>query len=213
MINIKTNSITSAVKLAYFYLLRSKEIPNDKELIKEDSAVISISNIAKEPFVISIVDRKLSCNYDWKKYFPDIDTKKIKEELEYWEDEFIGKRKMKTMIDYLRNYPQSRRAIVSFWHDSYRGPNDKCSCITYLYFRLRNNKLEMHSHVRANNLFFLVFLDIVILSQFQKLVANKLGLDVGDYVHFIDSLHFYHKESVLIKKQVKYMNISSVWKK
>jgi len=213
MIIIKTNSIISAVKLAYFDLLNSKNIPNDQDLIKEDSAIISISNVDKEPLVINIVGKKILCDYNWRKYFPDIDIKKIKKEIKYWEKEFIEKRKIKIIINYLRNYPQSRRAIVNFWHDNHKNLNNKCTCITYLYFRLINNKLEMHSHVRANNLFILVFVDMVILSQFQKIVAKELGLDVGKYIHFVDSFHFYHKEDVLIKKQIKYMNLSSVWKK
>ena len=70
----------------------------------------------------------------------------------------------------------------------------------------------MHSHMRANNASFLLFMDMRILMGVQSFVARKLDVSVGSYVHFIDSLHIYEAERYHVIQQEKLISHATLWK-
>jgi len=211
MIIIKSKNIVSSTKKSFFELLEKKDRPSDDELLREDFAIICIEQ-PEFGHILNIGSKMIECNLNWWHFFPAIDMEIIESELKYWHEELIRNRKIVKIENYIKNNRQSRRMIVSFWNDRFRNINSKkCSCITYVYFRIVNEKLEMHSHARANNMFFLVFVDLVILSQIQKILARRLNLECGKYVHFVDSLHFYRKDIKEINKQAVYMKNSKFW--
>ena len=115
------------------------------------------------------------------------------------------------MIRYLRLYPLSKRGIILFWDDKYRDLSKSSICEVAAFFRIKNGLLEMHSHMRANNAAFLLFMDMRILMSVQRIVAKELGIGVGDYIHFVDSLHIYEVEKDLAIKQSKLITTSPLW--
>src|SRR3972149_1715516 len=213
MIITLEDTIKNAVKETFIKLYKNRFVTTDPELWKEESATIVVTNTKKEEIDIKILEKKLSTKYNFQKHFPFIDKKIVQVELDYWATEFINAPRLDQVREYLKNNLQSKRAIINLWNDEFRDLNLSCPCATYLYFRKKGKFLEMHSHMRANNTSFLLFMDMYLLSGIHKYLAESLNLVRGSYIHFVDSLHFYRKELKSVRKQYTFMNYSNEWKK
>lgn len=64
-------------------------------------------------------------------------------------------------------------------------------CNNMLRFSIRNNKLQLMNVVRSNDIVFGLPYDIHFFTLLQELVAARLGVELGNYVHVVDSLHLY----------------------
>jgi len=67
-------------------------------------------------------------------------------------------------------------------------------CLQSVWFRIQDHKLNMNVRFRSNDLFKAAFPNMVALTELQALVAQKLDVGVGDYVHLSDSMHIYGKD-------------------
>lgn len=177
----------------------------DPELIAEDSAVIVIKQNNNLKNWVNIKNGIFDCTDEYKSFSPFVDPKLIEIEKEYWREELFLNGQVDGIVEYLREYPLSKRAIILLWKDQYRNLSDKCSCTTSIFFRRKGDELEVHTSVRANNASFFLFLDSSFIIAVQEYVASKLGLKMGDYVHFINSLHMYKSEKELVEKTYEYL--------
>src|SRR5213595_1649095 len=59
---------------------------------------------------------------------------------------------------------------------------------------IRNEKLELHTHMRANDVWLGVPYDVFAFTQLQQSVARALHRQVGQYVHHATSLHLYERD-------------------
>ncbi|MBP9798225.1 hypothetical protein KBC70_03710 [Candidatus Woesebacteria bacterium] len=212
MITGQYHSILQATKSVFSSLYETSKEPNDLELIKESSAAIEV-DLDNSESCIELQNHRFTYNLNYRDYFPYVDDKIIKLELDYWYSEFIMPPRLNNLISYLKENRLSKRAIINFWDDKHRDLDTGAPCTTNMFFRVDGKRLNCHSHMRANNASFLLFMDMHMLSGIQALVAKELGLKTGMYVHFVDSLHFYKKESENIDKQYKFINESDIWKK
>lgn len=64
-------------------------------------------------------------------------------------------------------------------------------CNNMLRFSIRNNKLNLMNIVRSNDIVFGLPYDIHFFTLLQELVASRLDVEIGNYVHVVDSLHLY----------------------
>src|SRR5690606_23614249 len=101
-----------------------------------------------------------------------------------------------------------RQCVVSLWtpHDlvmsamkSKQRPKDIPCTLTWKFYA-RNGKLNMCVDMRSNDLVLGMPYDIFAFTCIQRLIANELGVDVGDYVHTVGSLHLYEKHYELGKE-------------
>jgi thymidylate synthase len=76
-----------------------------------------------------------------------------------------------------------------FDNASYEGKDTPCNNV--IFFKVRNNKLEMTVCNRSNDLHYGVFTNLVQFSTIQEVIAAWLGIEVGTYTQFTDSLHVY----------------------
>lgn len=177
----------------------------DPELLAEDSAAVLIKRSNGFKNWVTIKDRGFCCTEAYKEFSPYVDSKIIEVEKEYWAEELFKKKRVDEIVEYLKEFPLSKRAIILLWRDGYRDLSNKCSCSTSIFFRRKGNKLEMHSNVRANNASFLLFLDSSFMLAVQEYVASNLKIEAGDYIHFVDSLHLYRTEEKYIKSTYNYL--------
>ena len=211
MIYVNDSSYVSAAKKAFLALLDSGRVPNDATVLKEDSALIEISDISQNDGSLDVGPRGLSYSFDLKKYYPNSPTD-TKMEMTHWNGEFIRSGKVKKVIAHLRSNPSSRRAIIDLWASKYSKNLDKPAvCVSQLYFRMIDGKLDMHSHSRANDAYRLLMMDMQVMMTIQKTVADKLGVKPGRFVHFVDSLHLYKRDVADIKGQQIFMAESNIW--
>jgi hypothetical protein len=210
-------TISETVKEAYVELLgkliahSSKH--DDPELYREDVAVAHIRGESETGPAITLENGAIKDTFPYSEYFPHVTPELVDLELRYRNRQFIEERRLAEIVSYLRANPLSKRAITLLWQDEYRDLSKGASCEIAAFFRLKDGRLEMHTHMRANNASFLLFMDMRILTGIQRLVAKSLGVPAGDYVHFIDSLHIYETERAAVLKQAEIVATSEAWQK
>ena len=210
-------TISETVKEAYVELLGKLLVQSSKhddpELYREDVAVAHIRGDSETGPPITLENGVIHDAFPYPEYFPHVTPELVDLEMRYWNQQFLGERKLSELVGYLRANPLSKRAIILFWEDKYRDLSKGAVCEIAAFFRLKDGRLEMHTHMRANNASFLLFMDMRMLSGVQRLAAKSLGVPVGDYVHFIDSLHVYETERSAVLRQAELVLKSEAWKK
>lgn len=91
----------------------------------------------------------------------------------------------------------TRRAVVTVWDDDLDLANDSLHdypCTVSLGFQIRDGKLNMRTHMRSNDLWLGYPYDLFQFTTLQRAVAAFLELPVGEYVHFVDSMHVYERD-------------------
>jgi thymidylate synthase len=92
--------------------------------------------------------------------------------------------------------PGSRQAVVTLWNparDNIEGKHDY-PCTLSLQFRIREERLELTTCMRSNDVWWGWSYDLFQFTQLQHTVANCIGVEVGHYVHFANSLHIYERD-------------------
>ncbi|MEQ8688731.1 MAG: thymidylate synthase [Imperialibacter sp.] len=97
---------------------------------------------------------------------------------------------------------ESRRAVLSFY-DPNNGldPNLKdVACTCTIQFLIRENRLNAITYMRSNDVIWGLPYDVFFFTMLQEILAYKLGVEVGDYYHFVGSLHLYKRHFGLAEK-------------
>ena len=180
-----------------FRYLRNASQSNDDELLYEQPACVEVKEFSDESSVsLDLINQTLVYDYNWRLLFEQVKPELITEEIRYWNNELFGDdKRFDTIVDYLRNNLESKRAIVQFWKDEYRNLNGPAACLAAVFFRVDGDKLHIHTHARASNASFLFFMDMQVMRAFQIAVADQIGKRTGDFVFFTDSLHAYKTEA------------------
>lgn len=209
MLYVTANNLGDAYGAALSRLMSESRRHEDPEIIREDVATVVVTGgrpltdtLKRDEF------GRLIDPFPYAACFPHVAAELIEKEMRCWNDLFVASGRLDGLISYLLQYPLSKRAIIPFWEDRFRDLSVESPCEIAVSFRLKSRLLEMHTHVRANNAAFLLLMDMRVLMGVQRLVAEALGVGVGDYVHFIDSLHVYEAELAETKKIYEIMSQS-----
>ena len=102
------------------------------------------------------------------------------------------------VIEMLKTSPDSRRLLVSAWN-----PEDIPSmalppCHTMFQFYVADGKLSCQLYQRSADVFLGVPFNIASYALLTHLIANEVGLEVGEFVHTLGDAHLYlnHLEQV-----------------
>ncbi|MHA1368756.1 MAG: thymidylate synthase [Promethearchaeota archaeon] len=94
----------------------------------------------------------------------------------------------------LKKHPISRRIQAITWRP-YTDPfRDDPPCLQRLWFRVKNNKLILQTSWRSRDLFKAWQSNVNAMIRIQKMIAEKLDLEIGEYVDFSNALHVYGKD-------------------
>jgi len=105
--------------------------------------------------------------------------------------------KRSDQVDYvvakLKDNPNTRHAAISIydakeWED-YR--NDT-PCTYAIQFTIINNKLNMSVYMRSNDLWYGFCNDQYQFSSLQRMIAERLSMDLGWYYHHAHNMHIYN---------------------
>lgn len=100
------------------------------------------------------------------------------------------------VVNLLRREPNSRRAVISLW-DSVNDMNSEhppCACI--IQFMIRQGKLDAIAFFRSNDSWMAVLPDMIAMTRLASMIAEKLKVPVGQYIHFSASYHLYEPDIV-----------------
>lgn len=103
-------------------------------------------------------------------------------------------------VDLLERDPSSRQAVCVIWNEKdLRHAGDK-PCTVFMQFLVRKSPtgefdaLELHTHMRSQDVWLGVPYDVFMFTQLQHTVASELRLPVGRFVHHVTSLHIYERD-------------------
>ncbi|WUH97684.1 thymidylate synthase [Spirillospora sp. NBC_00431] len=88
----------------------------------------------------------------------------------------------------------TRRAVVQLWDPArdHRGHKD-VPCTLGYWFVLRDERLDMHTMMRSQDLWLGFCYDIFAATVLHELMAGWVGTGLGDYHHHVGSLHLYQE--------------------
>ena len=95
------------------------------------------------------------------------------------------------IIKKLKEKPYSRRAQAITWRPLVDPFHIDPPCLQRIYMRVKDDKLIMQTTWRSRDLFRAWEANVNGMIRIQKYVADQLGLEMGHYVDFSNSLHIY----------------------
>lgn len=106
-------------------------------------------------------------------------------------------------LDVLYRDPTTRRAVITIWNEKDLTHHGDRPCTVFLQFLVRDNgygpALELHTHMRSQDVWLGVPYDIFMFTQLQHTAAYILGLPTGQFVHHATSLHIYETDVLKIE--------------
>lgn len=108
------------------------------------------------------------------------------------------------VIQLLRKKKDSRQAIIQIFDaNDLKGKYKDIPCTCTLQFFLRNNKLSLVVNMRSNDVFLGLPHDVFAFTMIQEYAAAILNCDLGEYKHFVGSLHLYEKNKVDARSYIR----------
>ncbi|MFX0033266.1 MAG: thymidylate synthase [Candidatus Hodarchaeota archaeon] len=95
------------------------------------------------------------------------------------------------IIQKLKEKPHSRRAQAITWRPLVDPFHVDPPCLQRIYMRVKDGKLLMQTTWRSRDLFRAWEANVNGMIRIQKLVADELGVELGHYLDFSNSLHIY----------------------
>lgn len=96
------------------------------------------------------------------------------------------------VVDLLRRDPDTRQAVLTIWNgQEHAALSRDVPCTLAVKFRIRNDALDVHTIMRSNDVVLGVPYDWWMMSRLGLSVASVLGVEPGQYVHTVDSMHLY----------------------
>jgi len=101
---------------------------------------------------------------------------------------------IENIIAKLKENSHTRRAQAITWRPYIDPYSEDPPCLQRLFFRVKNNKLILQTSWRSRDLFKAWEPNVNGMIRIQKSVADELGIEVGEYIDFCNSLHIYGKD-------------------
>jgi len=91
----------------------------------------------------------------------------------------------------LKKCGYTRRAVASTWQPWHDLGIADPACLQYFWFRIQDRKLNMNIHIRSNDAYKAGFMNMYAFTEVQQWMADRLGVEVDEYIHIADSFDIY----------------------
>lgn len=131
----------------------------------------------------------------------------------------FGFDQLEKAYDALQNVPESRQVVIQIYDvekdfpiDNGRPRNNDIPCNICSLLKVRDKKLEWSQIMRSNDILLGMPYNFVQFTSLQEILAGWLGLEVGSYIHYSDSLHLYCRDinKIGIGKETEVENADSL---
>lgn len=106
------------------------------------------------------------------------------------------------VVEGLKRDPHGRRHIVTAWNPAEIDEMALPPCHLLFQFHVANGKLSCHLYQRSADWFLGVPFNIASYALLTHLVAQEVGLQVGDFVHSFGDLHLYENHLEAAQEQL-----------
>jgi thymidylate synthase len=108
---------------------------------------------------------------------------------------------LRDVLEGIRRNPDGRRHIVSAWNPGYIDQMALPPCHAFFQFYVADGKLSCQLYQRSADIFLGVPFNIASYALLVHMMAQDLGLEVGDFVHTLGDAHIYanHMEQVQLQ--------------
>jgi len=159
----------------------------DKEFVKNHQKLIKAEKISTTS-ESNVWKLKNGIEFDLDK---EISTQLGLEKLPIGIIDFPRINQMNYIVKKLKESPYSRRAQAITWRPLVDPYHIDPPCLQRIFMRIKNNKLIMQTTWRSRDLFRAWEANVNAMIRIQKNVAERLGVEVGHYLDFSNSLHIY----------------------
>lgn len=118
-------------------------------------------------------------------------------------DQTLDKSQFGLVYDKLKADPSSRQAVAIIWNPWYDyQPTKDVPCTVGFIFTIREERLNMTTIMRSNDIVLGTTYDVFAFTMFQEFLARKLGVSLGTYTHIANSFHIYDMHYEMAEKMV-----------
>ncbi len=132
---------------------------------------------------------------DLEKYIPSMITPIEHPSVEYTYGQrlmkFRGIDQIENIVEELKAHSFSRRAVACTWDVVKDIKSDKAPCLDIVQCLVQDNKLYLTAFFRSHDMFGAWPMNIYALRKLQKIIAEKIGVQMGNITTFSCSAHVY----------------------
>jgi thymidylate synthase (methanogen type) len=107
------------------------------------------------------------------------------------------------MLKKLEKARFSRRAQAVTWYPKKDMWVDSPPCLQRVWCAIREDQLVMHTTWRSRDVFRAMHMNMLALTELQKMMAERLNVEVGAYLDFSNSAHIYEKTYEDVERFIK----------
>jgi hypothetical protein len=107
-----------------------------------------------------------------------------------------GRNQVDAAIKQLLIDRNSRRAIIALWDRNSDAMSEHPPCACIVQFLVRQETVIVSSYFRSNDAWVAAFPDMVAMVRLGTIVADRLEVGIGPYIHFAASYHIYESDLV-----------------
>lgn len=106
-----------------------------------------------------------------------------------------GVNQLAKITEVLKRKRSSRQAIIQLFDASdLAEEHNSIPCTCTLQFMIRNDRLQLLTSMRSNDVFWGLPHDVFAFTMLQEIVARSLSVELGTYKHFVGSFHLYDEQ-------------------
>jgi thymidylate synthase len=109
---------------------------------------------------------------------------------------------LRDVLEGIRSNPDGRRHIVSAWNPGYIDQMALPPCHAFFQFYVADGKLSCQLYQRSADIFLGVPFNIASYALLLHMMAQDLGLQVGDFIHSLGDAHIYSNHTDQVRLQL-----------
>jgi len=114
-----------------------------------------------------------------------------------------GTNQIEYIVERLRSSRLTRRAQAVTWNPKMDMWVDSPPCLQTVWSVIREGKLIMHTTWRSRDIFRAMHMNMLAMTELQRVIAEKLDVEVGLYLDFSNSAHIYEKSYVDVERFIE----------
>ena len=111
---------------------------------------------------------------------------------------------IESVIDLIKNNPDSRRMVVSAWNPSVLDEIALPSCHAFFIFNVSaDGKLNCHLTQRSGDIALGIPFNLACYATLTQMIAQETNLELGEFSHYINDAHIYEDHIDGLKEQIQ----------